>query len=621
MENRSSYNGAGDEPSGERLVWPEALTVADQELVNSLGWLIRTRWLAGAAVVIAAPVAVRAFGFNLPDVPLLLVGVGILAYNAVLRAVLGRLDSRRSQSGTAYQWFARVQIGLDWVAMTAIIALSGGIESPALPFFLFHIAIASLLLPHERGFLYVSLGPLLAGLVAWAEYSGYLSHVAVFSPPRHRDGAFVVAVLFFFTCTAYAMAYFAMAISRRIRRREDELAGLYLSIRATSLTLDMTAVLDRLTEATVKVLGCKAAAIRLLESATGHITMIANYGLSQSYRDVVPEDLGRAPIDRQTLTGQTVLVDDVKTDPRLVGAERAVAEGIGSMLSTPLVGKGGPIGVLRAYGSRPRQFTADDARFLSAVAAQGAVAIENAQAYEILQKLNEDKSRFARIATHELRSPVQVVQSLLAVVAAGHAGDLTPQQADVVGRALRRIQHLQKLIDDLLDLAAAQSKLTGSQRRGPVVLNEVLTRVAKRHRGQALEKKLTLTLSQPSSPLIVWGDEEELYRVAENLVTNAIKYTPRGEVKVAIEREGDEVVLRVSDTGIGIPAESLPQLFQEFYRAPNAKALEERGTGLGLSIVRDLVARSGGAVTVASQEGHGTTFTVRLPLAGNVTGT
>ncbi|MFB3853150.1 MAG: ATP-binding protein [Vicinamibacterales bacterium] len=592
-------------------------TVAEQELINSLGWLIRTRWLAGAAVVIAAPVATRIAGLELPSDNLSIVGFAILLYNALLRAALGRLNARYSHSGLAYQWFARLQIGLDWIAMTALVALSGGIESPALPFFLFHIAIASMLLPHDRGFLYVSLGPVLVGLVAWAEYTGHLPHVAVFSPPRHEDGTFVVAVLFFFTSAAYVMAYFAMAIARRIRRREEELSGLYQSVRATSSTLDLTAVLDRLTEATVKVLDCRAAAIRLLDNASGQITMIASCGLSQSYRDVVPADLGRAPIDRQTLAGKTVVVDDVRADPRIVDAQGVLAEGIGSMISTPLMGKGGPLGVLRAYGSRPHQFTKEDARFLSAVAAQGAVAIENAQAYEILHKLNEDKSRFARIATHELRSPVQVSQNLLAVVAAGYAGDLTPRQADMIGRALRRIQHLQKLIDDLLDLAAAQAKLT-AQPRGPVTLNQVVSKVVGRHEGQAQAKELSLSVSLPPEPFIVWGDEGELDRVVENLVANAVKYTLRGGVNVSVEREQDTAVLRVSDTGIGIPEESLPRLFEEFYRAPNAKAVEERGTGLGLSIVRDLVERCGGIVTVASREGQGTTFTVRLPLARNV---
>jgi len=176
--------------------------VAEQELINSLGWLIRMRWLAGLAVLVATPAAVYGIGLDLPALPLLLVGSAILCYNTLLLGVLRWLHARYSHSGVTYQWFARVQIGLDWMGMTALVALSGGVESPVLAFFLFHIAIASLLLPHDRGFLYVSLGPFLAGVVAWAEYTGLVPHVALFAAPRHRDLTFVLVVLFFFTCAS-----------------------------------------------------------------------------------------------------------------------------------------------------------------------------------------------------------------------------------------------------------------------------------------------------------------------------------------------------------------------------------------------------------------------------------
>ncbi len=100
-----------------------------------------------------------------------------------------------------------------------------------------------------------------------------------------------------------------------------------------------------------------------------------------------------------------------------------------------------------------------------------------------------------------------------------------------------------------------------------------------------------------------------------NLVGNAVKYTTAGSVRVTLVREGDTVRMVVADTGIGIPEESLPKLFQEFHRAPNAKALDEAGTGLGLAIVKDLVDRYDGRITVDSHEGAGTTVTVWLPLA------
>ena len=146
-------------------------------------------------------------------------------------------------------------------------------------------------------------------------------------------------------------------------------------------------------------------------------------------------------------------------------------------------------------------------------------------------------------------------------------------------------------------------------------MNVVVSRAAGRHRAHALSKGLKLSVSTPPAPLLVWGNEGEMDRLLENLLSNAIKYTQAGEIAVSLEKDGSFAVLRVSDTGIGIPSDSLPKLFQEFYRAPNARAIEERGAGLGLSIVREIVERCGGEVSVESREGSGTTFTLRFHLS------
>jgi signal transduction histidine kinase len=113
----------------------------------------------------------------------------------------------------------------------------------------------------------------------------------------------------------------------------------------------------------------------------------------------------------------------------------------------------------------------------------------------------------------------------------------------------------------------------------------------------------------------VWGDKSELDRMLNNLVSNAVKYTQEGEVRLQLARTNGYARIVVSDTGIGIPKDALPRLFQEFYRAKNAKELEQTGTGLGLSIVHDLVERYGGQIDVESVQDQGTTFTLALPLA------
>jgi len=343
--------------------------------------------------------------------------------------------------------------------------------------------------------------------------------------------------------------------------------------------------------------------------------LLGAYGLSDAYKDKAPIEVARAPIDQDALSGNVVLVSDAAHDGRLRYPDKIAAEGIHSLLCAPLMGKTGAIGVLRAYSDAGQRFTEGDADFLAAIASQGAVAIENARAYRMLEELDRSKTQFVRIVTHELRSPVQVASSLLTVLDDGYVGQLTEKQADLVARARRRIQFLQTLIDDLLDLAAGRAEVLTHSERGLVSLTDVLDDVYSRFQAPAQEKGLDLRLDKPATPLEVWGDRSELDRIFNNLASNAVKYTPQGRVSILLERYDGYARTVVSDSGIGIPEEALPNLFQEFYRAPNAKAIEAAGTGLGLSIVKDLVERYGGSIGVESREREGTAFTVDLPLA------
>ncbi len=594
---------------------PQDNTLAEQELVSSLSWLIALRWLAGTGVLLATWFSTNVPDLNIRTTPLYLLGLGLLAYNALLWWGLNRLYANPAQSNLVYQWFARFQIGLDWAATALLIHCSGGIESPAILIFLFHITIASLLLPHDRGFLYVTLAPILVGGVALLEYHGLLPHVYMFESARYDDPLYILSVLFFLASGSYVMAYFSMAISRRLRSREDELSGLYQSVQAATSTLDLPEVLNRLAEATTRALRCKGAVIRLLDKTGSHLEVVGAYGLSEAYLDKAPIEVARARIDQEALSGKTVLVADATHDDRLRYPDKVAAEGIHSILSAPLMGKRRPIGVLRAYGGTAYRFTEDDAAFLSAIAAQGVVAIENAQAYQLLENLDRQKSQFVRIVTHELRSPVQVTSSLLNVLERGYVGDLNARQTDLVDRAHKRLRFLQTLIDDLLDLAAGKADVLSSAERGLVSLNDVLRDVYARYAAPAQDKGLKLYCECPDEALHVWGDKSELDRIANNLVSNAVKYTQRGEVRLRAERTDGFVRVVVADTGIGIPQDAMPHLFEEFFRAPNAKKTAQTGTGLGLAIVKDLVERYDGTIEVQSVEGQGTTFTLMLPLA------
>jgi len=328
--------------------------------------------------------------------------------------------------------------------------------------------------------------------------------------------------------------------------------------------------------------------------------------------------LSQNALAREVLLGRVVAVGDVQAETRLQYPAEAVAEGIRSMLSAPLQGKAGPVGLIRAYSREPGHFTDEDAAFLSAMANQGSIAIENAMAFRELGRLEETKSRFVLTVTHELRSPVGVIRSLLQTLRDGYAGGLADGQRDLVGRALHRADFLQTLINDLLDLAAGKKEFSlGTEELVPVRLRTVVLQVIERFEASARERGVGLAFREGrGAEAAILAAPEGLDRILNNLVSNAVKYTPAGgRVTVFLEAGNGEVRLEVEDTGIGIPGEALAHLYEEFYRAPNAKAEVKEGTGLGLSIVRDLVVRYGGQIAVRSEVGRGTKFVLTFPLA------
>lgn len=607
------------------------------ELEASLDWLVKIRWIAGVGVLLATIVA-TVLGLELALIPLCLIGVGILAYNALFSRWASRLKARSGVATPAARTLARLQITADWIAMTLLIHFSGGIESPAILYFFFHIVLAAILLSVRDTYFFAVLATLLVGGTALLEYLGALSHIAVvnFLPyPLYQNPIYVAGVFFFFTSTVFVAAYLGTRTTTHLRRREAEVVtlgqnlerayrrqqALYASAQAVGSTLDLQEVLDRLTRSTKEAMSVAACAIRLLDETGNRLCLVSTYGMDEAYWQKGCLLVDQNPIVREVLDGKIVAIGDITTSAqRLQYPAEAIAAGIRSTLTVPLPGRNGPLGIIRAYCIHAHRFTDDDAAFLSAVASHGSVAIENALAYQAIQNMEEAKRKFVLMVTHELRSPVGVVHSLLNTLAGGYAGKLTDLQQDMIERAIRRVDQLQTLINDLLDLAAGKTGLRVVPDVEPVDLRDVVHRVVERYTVPAAEKHVTLQLQMDDdrTPIVVKATTEEMDRVFNNLVSNAVKYTPEnGTVIVTVRLAEGKAQVTVADTGIGIPEDALPHLFEEFYRAPNAKAQVKEGTGLGLVITKEIVTRYGGYIHVQSMENKGTTFVVTLPLVSD----
>ena len=234
-----------------------------------------------------------------------------------------------------------------------------------------------------------------------------------------------------------------------------------------------------------------------------------------------------------------------------------------------------------------------------------------------MERLDRYKSSFMLTVAHELRSPVGGAQSLLRTVMRGLAGEINPQQRDMLGRVDKRLDGLLALINDLLSLAA--SKTFESEASLEILaVQKILKEVVNRYRVQADEKQIKLIYLAPEQDFDIYASQEGLEKIFGNLIGNAIKYTPSGgSVHVNVTSTAKHVNVSVADTGIGIPQPSLENLGDEFFRAPNARHARIEGTGLGLSIVKQFVAHFRGRLEIQSEEGKGSNFTVRLPLASN----
>jgi signal transduction histidine kinase len=233
---------------------------------------------------------------------------------------------------------------------------------------------------------------------------------------------------------------------------------------------------------------------------------------------------------------------------------------------------------------------------------------------ERLRRLDAERTRFLTLVTHELRAPINTIHTCVELAIAGYA---SPEKVrDIMERVKRRTAELSELISDLLRLARAREEASRGEQVVLVQPAEVLQSVVELMKTEANSKDLFLSVDIEGGLAPVLASPDRLKLVWTNLVSNAIKYTePGGIVAVSLKQTTEELVGTVRDTGIGITPEDQERVFEEFYRAENARVVSPNGTGVGLAIVQRIIENWGGSVSVESELGLGSKFTLVLPRA------
>jgi signal transduction histidine kinase len=416
-----------------------------------------------------------------------------------------------------------------------------------------------------------------------------------------------------------------------LRQRTDELANSVEGLQAlgevtqaVNSTLDLETVLSTIVTKAVQLSNTEAGVIYVFDELDQTFQVRATYGLSEELIAAVQEQyLGASDAIRQATQGkQPIEIADIRDEPPSPVREIAMQAGFRARLIVPLVSKDRVVGALVIRRKQPGNFPKETIQLLQTFAAQSVLAIQNARLFsEIEEKsrqlamASEHKSQFVSSMSHELRTPLNAIIGLTEMMVTNAARFGTEKAAEPLQRVHRAGTHLLGLINQVLDLSKIEA---GKLELNPqtVQLAPLIDEVVGTARQLAQEKNNRLLVEVQENLGALTVDPMRLRQILLNLLSNACKFTKGGEVKLRASRISNGrhwVELSVSDTGIGMTPEQQAKLFEEFTQADATTAQRFGGTGLGLAITRKLARMMGGDVTVASEAGKGSVFTVRLP--------
>ncbi len=433
----------------------------------------------------------------------------------------------------------------------------------------------------------------------------------------------------------FLVALFSALLTRLLERSLEHwraanrnLALLNQASQTFSSSLDLDQVLATVLKEVCHLLGAVAGSVWLSDpDSQGLICRQATGPQSEQVRGwrlTLDEGIAGAV----ARTGQSLIVPDLRADERhFKELDRQIGLDLRSVLSVPLQTREQMVGVLQVLGNKVGCFDPEDQALLESLGATAAIAIENARLYAEEQEradtlaralaqqreLDRLKSEFIQNVSHELRTPIGIVRGYAELLDGGQLGDLEPGQKEAVSVMVRRIQTLNRLVDDISTILEVESQ---GVPLAPVDLAEIGRELLEAFQADAERGGLSLEAQfEPGLPPVL-GNADHLIRVVDNLLRNAIKFTPgRGRVSLRLWGEGASVVLEVADTGVGIPPDQLERVFDRFYQGDGSTTRRHGGTGLGLALVKEIVQAHGGEVSVTSQLDEGSTVRVTLPAA------
>jgi PAS domain S-box-containing protein len=383
-----------------------------------------------------------------------------------------------------------------------------------------------------------------------------------------------------------------------------------------SKTLDLKVILDETLRTATAIENTDMGMISLADPEEGALQLATSQGFEPDFLSLVqraPSGVGAAGVC--FAEKRRVVVEDSEIDP-IFDEYRDAARlaGFRAVHSTPLITRTGRlVGVLSTHFRSPRKPTDRAMHLVDLCARQAVEFIENARLYSELQASNRSKDEFLAVLAHELRNPLAPIRNSLHILRL--SGELSPAGEKIQEVMERQVDHLVRMVDDLLEVSRiSRGKI--ELRRQPMELATAILNAVETSRPLIDEAGHQLAISIPPQPLTLNADSVRLSQIIANLLNNSAKYTdPGGQIWLTAQPEGEEVVISIRDTGIGIPRDKLNHVFDMFAQLQPAGRRTTGGLGIGLTLVKRLAEMHGGQVEASSDgAGKGSEFKIRLPL-------
>lgn len=400
-----------------------------------------------------------------------------------------------------------------------------------------------------------------------------------------------------------------------VHRDQKQLAMLFEVSQLVNSTLQLEDLLQIVMDRAITVTGAERGFLMLRDETSGNLHFSVARNLRQQDLEESSFQVSRSVVNRVAEEGEPVLTDNASEDPRFADSVSIATYILRSILCVPLQVKNRTIGVLYVDNRvRISHFAPDDLTLLTAFANQAAVAIENARLFEHVCVLDRLKGDFLESVSHELRSPLTSLNVGLELV----RGAVQGPETDLLEVVVESAQRLTGIVENLTRFSEIEQDgsawIVTEDAGKTVALRELLAEAVEPQRARAEEKGLVIN-PVIEGEIISLPVPRGVVRALNEVLGNAISYTERGVVFITARRSGKEVLISIADTGIGIPADEMPYIFDKLFRGRKVRALAKtQGLGLGLAVARWVVQAMDGRIWAESVEGKGSVFTLALPL-------